>query len=164
MSEIGDLASTIIFSEMPGIAESALMKYPVNGHSAWFKSNFVYIGSIAFAALYYWFVIHTGDVMQQRGKYTVGFITGWTQTLKSGRSITYRCIVNGIPYTSSNLEKKGMNSKIEMCYLVEYDSLNPSLNYAYFGHPLSPDFGPPPVTGWTKKRFRIYEDSLTKSR
>lgn len=98
--------------------------------------------------------------MQQRGKYTVGFVTGWSQTLKSGRSITYRCTVDGVVYNSSNLEKKGMNSEVGMRYLVEYDSLNPSVNYAYFGHPLAPNFGNPPAAGWSKKRFRIYEDSL----
>lgn len=135
-------------------------KQIVSSPLAWFKSNFVYLGCIVFAALYYWFVIHKGDVMQQRGKYTVGFVTGWTQTLKSGRSITYRCTVDGVTYNSSNLEKKGMNSEVGMRYLVEYDSLNPSLNYAYFGHPLAPNFGNPPVAGWTKERFRTYEDSL----
>lgn len=125
----------------------------------WLLRNFAYVGCAGFLALYIW-SIHRGNVMVERGKHTVGYVTGWTQTAKSGRSIDYRCVIGGVTYKSSALERQGMNSTVGTRYLVEYDSLDPSVNNAYYDHPLLNGVDRVPFNGWTKKFFRAYEDSL----
>lgn len=127
----------------------------MNNILRWTRSNFVYLGAVAFAFLYYWLVFHKNKVMHQRGKYTIGYVTGWRQTLKSGRSIDYQCAVNGITYSSSVLEEKGMNSTVGTRYLVEYDSTAPELNYIYYHRPLSIRLGNAPLNGWNKASFDI---------
>lgn len=119
----------------------------------WLKSNFVYLFWIVAAICYYWFFIHRTNLLQQRGKYTVGYVTGRIAGGKSMGAISYRCRIGGVIYNGSSGEEQGMEERVGTPYLVEYDSLDPSENQAYFDRPLPAAVGSPPPNGWTKKAF-----------
>lgn len=133
------------------------MKNPLT----WLVRNFGYFLLPGLVGGYLWF-FHSTRVMHQRGKYTVGYVTGWTQTLKSGRSIDYACTINGVPYRSSVHEEPGMNAAKGTRYVVEYDSVEPQMNWAYYQMPVPSGIGPPPAGGWNKKAYHalLRADSL----
>lgn len=124
----------------------------MNGSAKWLQRNFVYLGLACFIALLSWSVYQSHS-LHQRGKYTIGYVTGWTQTLKSGRSITYRCTIRGLTYEGRSLEVKGMNTKPGARYIVVFDSLDPSVNEAYYENPIPVALTAAPPNGWTPEAF-----------
>lgn len=124
----------------------------MNGSAQWLQRNFIYVGLVCFVALLSWSAYQRYS-LHQRGKYTIGYVTGWTQTLKSGRSITYRCTIRGLPYEGRSLEVKGMNAKPGARYVIVFDSLNPSSNEAYYENSIPATITVAPPNGWTPKEF-----------
>ena len=133
------------------------MKNPLT----WLVRNVGYFLLPGLVGVYLWST-HVVRVMHARGKYTVGYVTGWTQTLKSGRSIDYTCTIDGVVYHSSVHEEPGMNAENGTRYVVEYDSVEPKTNWAYYKMPVPPGIGPPPAGGWNKKTYQalLRADSL----
>lgn len=90
---------------------------------------------------------------QKRSRCTVGQVTGWTQTLKNGRDITYRCTIRGQRHTGSDHELPGMNTTVGFRYVVAFDSVDPARHWAYYDLPVPDSVGPPPPNGWAKAAF-----------
>lgn len=126
---------------------------------AWLKSNWAYLMWVGIIAL---LLAYCRDMktLQQRGKYTVGYLGGWVETLKNGRSFDYTYAVNGTTYRGSGAEKGQMNTDRGAQYLVEFDSLKPSTSVVYFDYPLADSSASPPPAGWDKKAYNAREDSL----
>lgn len=128
------------------------------------KHYFPYMYAAGLALAYYWFFVRRTNTMWERGKYTVGYVTGRVAGGKSVSAVTYQCIIDGVTYNGNSNEERGMNEALGTRYPVVYDSLEPSSNTAYFDYPLPASIGNPPVNGWSKKAFDALAraDSLQK--
>ena len=83
----------------------------------------------------------------------MGYVTGWTQTLKNGRSIDYRCSIDGVTYSGSVHEEPGMNTAVGTRYVVAFDSLDPRNHWPYYDSPVPDSAALPPASGWSPHFF-----------
>ena len=122
----------------------------------WLKNNWAYIVLIGIIALFAR-TYQRAQTMRQRGKYTVGYLGGWIQNIKGGRSFSYTYTVNGKEYHGSMVEERGMNRANGARYLVEFDSLEPGNSTGYVYDLLAATTPPPPPSGWNKGAYEAHE-------
>ena len=127
----------------------------------WFEKLWPYIMLAGIIALLFAYV-QSGKTLHQRGKYTIGYLGGWVETLKNGRSFDYRYTVNGKQYRGSAMEMGRMNTTKGARDLVEFDTVNPGVSDAYFDNPVPAAIGAAPPAGWPMKAYdaRLRADSL----
>ena len=122
----------------------------------WLKNNWAYIVLIGIIALFAR-TYQRAQTMRQRGKYTVGYLGGWTQNIKGGRSFSYTYTVNGQEYHGSMVEEQGMNRTKGARYLVEFDSVEPGKSTGYVYDPITTTAPSPPLGGWNKEAYEARE-------
>ena len=118
----------------------------------WLKNNWAYLLWVGIAFLWYR-VYQRGQLMHRRSKYTVGYLGGWIQNIKGGRSFSYTYTVNGKEYRSSMTERYGMDRTKGARYLVEFDSIEPGESDGYQDRPLPADGPTPPPGGWNRAAY-----------
>lgn len=94
-------------------------------------------------------VYQADELIDQRAKYTVGYITGWHFT-KSGKHFDFQFSVANILHVGTSLSDKGMNTANGSRFVVEYDSIDPSTNVDYFAIAIPDSIRQAPANGWRK--------------
>ena len=95
--------------------------------------------------------------MHQRAHYTIGYITGWHPTPKSGIHYEYRFTVRDSTYEDASQSDVGMNTEKGARCVVKYDSIDPAVSVGYFNVPIPDSIRQPPANGWRKPPFPIPE-------
>ena len=98
--------------------------------------------------------IHDSNVIDRRAKYTIGYLTGWHQTLKSGREFDFRYRIGGVTYEGS-AGSDPYNKAEGTPFLVKYDSLRPDMNFGYDKIPIPARFRQAPANGWLEPPFQV---------
>ena len=110
---------------------------------------------LAAGAIGFVYVARLDKQMHQRAKFTLGSITGWHQTAKSGRMFGFYFTVAGTRYGGSSGWESGMNEADGSPCLVEYDSLNPQQNVGHFGIIIPDNLRRAPANGWQVPPFPV---------
>ena len=108
--------------------------------------------------------IRAHGVMDRRAKYTIGYITGWHQTLKSGRSYDYRYQVAGIDYKGSVGGGDPYNEAEGTPFLVKYDSIRPSRSFGYDTIAIPTRIRQAPANGWVEPPFSVPKRIVDRGR
>jgi hypothetical protein len=88
------------------------------------------------------------DLLTQRAKYTIGYLTGSHYSVKNGKYFDFRFSVADSVYEGSSLSDKGMRTTNGSRFLVKYDSLHPAINAGYFAKPIPDSIRQAPANGW----------------
>lgn len=107
-----------------------------------------YLYAAALAGGFYWFFIRRTNLLWERGKYTIGYVTGRTVLPSSGWSVQYRFVVDDALYTGSAPEETDMNTGANARYLVLYDSTAPDWHQVYYEAPVPDSIHQAPRNGW----------------
>ena len=112
--------------------------------------------AIVVAGTAWWgYVLWRTSVGLQRGKYTIGYVSGRTVLPGSGWSVQYRFTVEDALYTGSAPEETDMNTATNARYLVLYDSTAPDWHQIYYEDPIPDSIRRAPRNGW---RWRPWPD------
>jgi hypothetical protein len=129
----------------------------------WLKNYWGGAVLVLFALGWLW-VRHSRNAMHQRAHYTIGYLTGWHPTPKSGIYYNYRFSVADALYEGSSPGEAGMPTGIGTRCVVEYDSLNPNSNFAYFKLTIPASIRQAPSTGWRVPPFPIPQWMLDRGK
>ena len=121
---------------------------------SWFRKYWSGLLFGVFAAFLFW-ALHDRELMNQRAKYTVGYITGWHFSAKNGKYFEFRFSVADSIYEGASLSDKGMATANGSRFVVKYDSLNPETNVGYFNLAIPDSIRQPPRRGWLLPPFPI---------
>jgi hypothetical protein len=88
------------------------------------------------------------DLLTQRAKYTIGYLTGSHYSVKNGQYFDFRFTVADSVYEGSSLRDKGMRPVSRSRFLVKYDSLHPASNVGYFAESIPDSIRQAPANGW----------------
>lgn len=91
--------------------------------------GYVFIGG---TVVLWFYAMHADNLMDQRAKYTIGYLTGYHYMPKSGKHFDFRFTTAGSVYEGSSLSDKGMATANGSRFVVKYDSLHPGTNVGYF--------------------------------
>lgn len=121
---------------------------------SWLRRNwaFLFLGFVAIAWIY---AAHSGDQMHQRAKFTIGYITGWHLTAKSGKYYEFHFMVRDSVYEGNSSTETGMDRRNGARFVVEYDSLNPGTNVGHFAVIVPNVIQQPPRDGWRTPPFPV---------
>lgn len=103
---------------------------------------------LAGAGVWLYVIWRTSTGLNQRGKYTIGYVTGRSVWASSGWSAQYRFTVDGITYTGSKSEWTNMIDTVGARYLLRYDSLAPGWHQVYYEFPIPDSIQQAPPNGW----------------
>lgn len=112
----------------------------------WIIRHWAVIG-LSGLAIVWFYAGHKDNLMHERAKFTVGTIYGWYFTPKSGRYFKFEFKVADSSHRNSSPRHALMNEADGARYLVEYDSIDPSVSVAHFDVPI-PDSIRAPTNGW----------------
>lgn len=113
---------------------------------------FIFLGLVALAVLY---VSHLDDVMDNRAKFTVGYLGEWVLHLKNGKQYRFHFQVQGKEYQGTEQSQPGMDRRVGARFAVKYDSLDPSQHVGYFTIIIPDSIRQAPSNGWRKPPFPI---------
>ena len=99
--------------------------------------------------------LYASNLMNRRAKYTIGYLTGWHQTFKSGMEYDYRYQVAGVYYEGSTGGGVPYNEAKGTPFLVKYDSLRPIRSCGYDNIPIPNRFRQAPANGWLEPPFPV---------
>ena len=117
-----------------------------------FYGSFVFLG-LGVVGIFY--VAHIRNVMDQRAKFTVGYLTGYVYKPKSGKYYNYRFKVQGIMYEGQSLPDDSMDNRDGARFVVAYDSTDPGENEGHFAVTIPDSIRRPPLNGWTRPPFPV---------
>lgn len=123
-------------------------------------------GSFIFLALMLaggFYVAHQNKRMDQRAKFTVGYLTGYMYH-KSGKVYHYRYQIQGTSYEGESQPDENMDDRDGARFVVEYDSLNPEESLGFFAVPIPDSVRQPPANGWTRPPFPVPARLLDRSK
>jgi hypothetical protein len=118
---------------------------------------------VAVGGLGIFWVYQADELMDQRAKYTVGYITGWHFT-RSGKHFDFQFHVANTSYVGTSLSDKGMNTANGSRFVVEYDSIDPSTNVGYFAITIPDSIRQAPANGWRTPPFPIPQWILNRGK
>ena len=122
--------------------------------TCWLKKYWSGLLLVSFAIGWLW-VRQNRNLMHQRAHYTIGYLTGWQPTPKSGIYYNYHFTVAGSSYEGSSPSGAGMRTaKGERC-VIKYDSIDPNTSVGYFTIPIPNNVSQPPPNGWREPPFPI---------
>ncbi len=102
--------------------------------------------------------------MHQRAKFTLGTVDGWHYTAKSGRMFGFNFVVAGKEYGGPSGWKSGMKEANGALCVVEYDSLDPTVNVGHFAIAVPDSIRRPPANGWRVPPFPIPRQVLDRGK
>lgn len=120
----------------------------------WLKKYWGGLLLVLFAVAWLW-VRQGRDLMHQRAHYTIGYLTGWHPTPKSGIYYDFRFAVAGTTYESSSPGEAGMETANGTRCVVKYDSIDPATSVGYFKIPIPDSIRQAPANGWRRPPFPI---------
>jgi hypothetical protein len=113
---------------------------------------FLFLGLVGAAWFY---VSHLSDVMHERAKFTLGYLTGSVYQPKSGKYYRFRFEVQGKSYTGADLPDSGMDRRNGARIVVLYDSVDPARNVGHFAIAVPDSIHHPPANGWRVPPFPL---------
>ncbi len=124
----------------------------------WFLLLFGFIGlGIAWVA-------HRTNLMHQRAKYTIGYITGYVYQPKSGKKYHYRYEVQGAAYEGTSSSEAHMNDQDGARFVVEYDSTSPDISTGHFTLAIPDSIRQVPANGWRRPPFPVPQQMLDRGK
>lgn len=93
--------------------------------------------------------------MHERAHYTIGYLTGWHPTPKSGIYYEFNFTVAGTTYKSSGPGKVKLPIIAGTRFVVKYDSSDPTSNVGYFELPVPDTVRRAPPAGWRRPTFPL---------
>jgi hypothetical protein len=114
--------------------------------------------------LYWLWASRAGDRLHQRAHYTIGYLTGWRPTPKSGTYYNFYFMVADSLYRGSSPSDAGMATATGSRFVVKYDSLNPDSNVGYFKVTIPDSIRKAPPTGWRVPPFPIPQQLLDRGK
>jgi hypothetical protein len=121
---------------------------------AWLKKYWGGLLLALFAVAWLW-VRQGRNLMHERAHYTIGYLTGWHPTPKSGIYYNFRFTVAGADYEGSSPSEAGMQTADGTRCVVKYDSIDPNTNVGYFKIPIPDSIRRAPANGWRKPPFAV---------
>lgn len=85
---------------------------------AWLRRHWATL-VLAFIALGTFWALHGTALLNQRAKYTIGYLTGWHYTAKSGRAFNYCFTVAGTVYEGSSTGGWDMDERSGAGFVVK---------------------------------------------
>ena len=121
---------------------------------SWLKKYWSGLLLASFAIAWLW-VRHDRNLMHQRAHYTIGHLSGWHATPKSGIYYNYHFTVAGSAYEGSSPSEAGMRTADGERCVVKYDSVDPTTNVGYFAVFVPDSIRQAPANGWRVLPFPI---------
>lgn len=98
---------------------------------------------------------HLTKRMQTRPKYTIGYLTDGIYSLRSGKRYGYRFRVGGKLYEDTDISESHMATARDSRFLVQYDSLDPTVSIGFFTATIPDSIASAPANGWRLPPFPI---------
>jgi hypothetical protein len=113
----------------------------------WVQKYLVYI-VIGICLIGGWYAMRAKQVMHTRPRYTIGYLTGSIYRPNSGKSYSYSYQVKGTEYEATDISETGMLTKNGSRFVVEYDSLDPTVSTGHFSATVPASIPASPPSGW----------------